>query len=159
MIVEAVLDALRASGRKLIFAESLTGGRLADAFISVPGASDVVLGAEIAYSNELKVQLLGVDEEVVAEKGAVSSEVALAMAQGVMAVGQASCDLDSGQVIAVSTTGNAGPSGEPVGLVYIAYTDGKKHKVRELNLTGDRSMIRDQTVAACVELIREQIGS
>ena len=158
MSAEQVIDHLRASGRKLIFAESITGGLLADAFISVPGASNVVLGSEVTYASSLKVALLGVNEDVLAEKGAVSAEVATAMANGVYAVGLTADDLEPGQLIAVATTGNAGPDGNPVGLVYVALTDGSKKKVREFTFTGDRALIRSQTVNAAVDLIREHLG-
>lgn len=158
MNAEIILAALRATNRKLIFAESLTGGLLIDAFVSVPGASDVVLGSEVTYANELKVALLGVDETVLADKGAVSAEVAIAMAQGVCAVGQASLDLEPGQVIAVSTTGNAGPDGDPIGLVFVAIHDGKKTKAFELHLTGDRAEIRAAAVANSISLLREHLG-
>lgn len=158
MSAEQVLEALRSAGKKLIFAESITGGLLVDAFVSIPGASDVVLGSEVTYASELKVALLGVDEGVLAEKGAVSSEVAFAMAQGVCAVGQASLDLDAGQVVAVSTTGNAGPEGDPIGLVYVAISDGKKTKVHRLELIGDRNEIRRETVEQAISLLREHLG-
>ncbi len=158
MSAEQILQALRSAGKKLIFAESITGGLLVDAFVSIPGASDVVLGSEVTYASELKVALLGVDEDVLAEKGAVSPEVAIAMAQGVCAVGQASLDLEAGQVVAVSTTGNAGPEGNPVGLVFVAITDGKKTKVHRLELTGDRNEIRRETVEQAISLLREHLG-
>lgn len=158
MSAEVILSALRAAGKKLIFAESITGGLLVDAFVSIPGASDVVLGSEVTYANELKIALLGVDEAVLESKGAVSAEVASAMAQGVCAVGQASLDLEVGQVIAVSTTGNAGPDGDPVGLVFVAIHDGKKTKVHELHLQGSRAEIRSQTVVAAISHLREHLG-
>jgi PncC family amidohydrolase len=154
---KAILEQLKGSGQKLIFAESITGGLLADEFIREPGASDVVLGSEVTYSNELKGALLGVDEELLEAKGAVSSDVAMAMAQGVYAVGLGASDLESGQLVAVSTTGNAGPSGSPVGLVFIAVTDGKRKKVREFNFTGSREEIRRQAVDSAVTMIWEQI--
>ncbi|MEY4451540.1 MAG: hypothetical protein RLZZ380_661 [Actinomycetota bacterium] len=158
MTAQKVIDQLRDSGRKLIFAESITGGLLADAFISVPGASNVVLGSEVTYASSLKVALLGVDEDLLTEKGAVSAEVATAMAHGVYAVGLAADDLEPGQLIAVATTGNAGPYGDPVGLVFVALTDGSKKKVREFVLVGDRAEIRSQTVTAAIDLIREHLG-
>ena len=158
MTAQKVIDQLRDSGRKLIFAESITGGLLADAFISVPGASTVVLGSEVTYASSLKVALLGVDEDLLAEKGAVSAEVAAAMAHGVYAVGLAADDLEPGQLIAVATTGNAGPDGNPVGLVLVALTDGSKKKVREFVFVGDRAEIRRQTVTAAIDLIREHLG-
>ena len=157
MNVEVILEQLRSTGSKLIFAESITGGLLADAFISMPGASDVVLGSEVTYANELKAALLGVDEELLETKGAVSAEVASAMAQGVYAVGLASADLEPGKLIAVATTGNAGPTGIPLGLVYLALYDGSKKKTREVTFEGSRESIRRQTVQAAVELIREHL--
>ena len=153
-----ILDHLRASGRKLIFAESLTGGLLADAFIQVPGSSDVVLGSEVTYASELKVALLGVDENLLAEHGAVSAEVASAMAHGVYAVGLAAADLEPDQLVALATTGNAGPEGEPIGRVFIALTDGSKKKVREFAFHGSRQEIRTQSVIAAVELLREHLA-
>jgi PncC family amidohydrolase len=156
--VELILDHLRASGRKLIFAESLTGGLLADAFIQVSGASDVVLGSEVTYANSLKVALLGVDEDVLAERGAVSAEVASAMAHGVYAVGLAAADLEPDQLLALATTGNAGPEGEPIGRVFIALTDGSKKKVLEFAFDGNREEIRAQSVTAAVELLREHLA-
>lgn len=157
MSAKAILEQLKGSGQKLIFAESITGGLLADEFIREPGASDVVLGSEVTYSNELKSALLGVEEDLLEAKGAVSTEVAMAMAQGVYAVGLGASDLDSGQLVAVATTGNAGPSGSPVGLVFIALTDGKRKKVREFNFTGSREEIRRQAVDSAVAMIWEQI--
>lgn len=153
-----ILEHLRSNGTKLIFAESITGGLLADAFISLPGASDVVLGSEVTYANALKTALLGVDEDVLENKGAVSAEVATAMAQGVYAVGLAAADLEPDQLLALATTGNAGPEGEPVGNVFIALTDGSKKKVREFAFTGNRQEIRAQSVDAAVELLREHLA-
>lgn len=161
MSAQAILNHLRSAGKKLIFAESLTGGLLVDAFVSIPGASDVVLGSEVTYSEELKSTLLGVPEELLTTKGAVSAEVAAAMALGVHAVGQASLELAAGQVIAVATTGNAGPeaqSGQPVGKVYISINDGQKSKTREFNFEGDRATIRAAAVAGAVDFLREHLG-
>ena len=158
MSVESILETLKANGKKLIFAESITGGLLADAFISVAGASDVVLGSEVTYASELKIALLGVDEDVLAEKGAVSAEVVAQMAQGACAVGQGTLELEPGDVISLATTGNAGPDGNPVGQVFVALYDGKKSKVRELALAGTRTEIRDQTVLAAISLLREHLG-
>lgn len=161
MSAEGIINKLRIGGRKLIFAESVTGGLMADAFISVPGASDVVLGSEVTYDSRLKVTLLGIDEELIQEPGPVSSEVASAMAKAVSAIGQASCDLAPGQVIALSTTGNAGPESQgtaPVGRAYLAICDGSKVKVRELNLSGTRQEIRAQVVLAGIEFLWEHLS-
>ncbi|MEY2694597.1 MAG: hypothetical protein RL142_945 [Actinomycetota bacterium] len=161
MSAEAILNKLRAEGKKLIFAESLTGGLLVDAFVSIPGASDVVLGSEVTYSEALKSSLLGVPEDLLEVKGAVSTEVAAAMALGVHAVGQAALDIAPKDVIAVATTGNAGPttqSGQPVGKVFIAINDGSKSRTRELSLSGDRASIRAGAVAGAVDVLREHLG-
>jgi nicotinamide mononucleotide (NMN) deamidase PncC len=80
------------------------------------------------------------------------------MAQGVCAVGQGSLELEPGEVIALATTGNAGPEGNPIGQVFIALYDGKKAKVRELALVGTRTEIREQTVQAAISLLREHLG-
>lgn len=161
MSAAAILEALRAEGKKLIFAESLTGGLLIDAFVSIPGASDVVLGSEVTYAEALKSALLGVPEDLLESRGAVSAEVSAAMALGVHAVGQAATDLDASQVIAVATTGNAGPtaqSGQPVGKVFVSINDGQKSKTREFDFAGDRSTIRTAAVAGAVDFLREHLG-
>ena len=159
MTPERIIDDCRKAHRKLIFAESLTGGLLVDAFVTIPGASDVVLGSEVTYSNELKVALLGVDENLLATQGAVSAEVARQMVKSAHAIGQTVAGVTGSQVLAASTTGNAGPSGDPVGQVFIAVTDGIKTKVQEFLFNGDRHEIRTQTVAEAIRLISEFSGN
>lgn len=109
--VARVLD-----GRTLAFAESCTGGALSARIVSVPGSSRYFLGSIVAYSNELKMHALGVEESTLIRYGAVSEECALEMARGARKL--------TGADIAVSTTGIAGPDGgtpeKPVGLVYVA---------------------------------------
>ena len=105
MTVEAlaarVVDDLRQRNLRIAVAESLTGGLLTGAITSVPGSSDVLLGGVVAYTNQVKAQILGVDAEFLATRGAVDGQVATAMARGVM-------DL-LGADVAVATTGVAGP--------------------------------------------------
>jgi nicotinamide-nucleotide amidase len=110
------LSALHARGAKVAIAESCTGGLVAQQLTALPGASEVVQGGVVAYANAAKQQWLGVPRELLERHGAVSEEVALAMAEGVRATGL--CD------VAVATTGIAGPSGgtpdKPVGTLCVA---------------------------------------
>lgn len=120
--------------RTLALAESCTGGALAARIVSVPGSSSHFLGGLVAYSNDIKVRLLGVPAPVLIEHGAVSEECALEMARGARRV--------FGADLAVSTTGIAGPEGgsegKPVGLVYIALVT-PDEEVCTCNVwTGDR---------------------
>jgi nicotinamide-nucleotide amidase len=114
-----VLDAARAKGLKIATAESCTGGLIAGLLTEIPGSSDVFERGFVTYSNEAKEQMLDVPGELIAEHGAVSAEVAEAMADG--AIRNSAAD------IAVAVTGIAGPGGsgvKPAGLVYIAIAHG-----------------------------------
>jgi len=139
-------EALRARGWSIAVAESCTGGLIAAAIASVPGASDYFKGGVIAYADDAKTRLLGVDPALIAKHGAVSEEVAKAMAIGAREHLHAT--------LAVSTTGIAGPGGgtaeKPVGLVFVALArPGDKPTVRRLNLPGSRAVIqRRATIAA-----------
>jgi nicotinamide-nucleotide amidase len=116
-IVETLTDLLLKKGMKLITAESCTGGLLAATITHKPGASEVYDRGFITYSNEAKVDMLGVPQDLIDTHGAVSAEVAKAMAEG--ALNNSDADLS------VSITGIAGPDGgtkeKPVGLVYFGY--------------------------------------
>ncbi len=146
----AVLDRCRAAGLKLATAESCTGGMVAAALTDIAGSSDVVERGFITYSNEAKSELLGVPAELIAAHGAVSAEVAEAMARGVLA--HAPVDL------AVSVTGIAGPGGatqtKPVGLVHfgIARRGGACRTERHV-FTGDRSAVRRAATAHALALL------
>jgi nicotinamide-nucleotide amidase len=148
--------ALRARGWTLAIAESCTGGLVGHMLTREPGASDFLLLDAVTYANSAKSNILGVDEETIRWHGAVSSEVATAMAKGARRV--ASADL------ALSLTGVAGPGGgseeKPVGTVYLALArpDGTvdvKHRV----LPGDRGQIQTLAAYAGLELIRELCAS
>jgi PncC family amidohydrolase len=144
-----VLQALR--GKRLATAESLTGGGIGAAITGVSGASKVYAGGIISYTNEVKHGLLGVPTELLDTLGAVSGPVAKAMAEGARKALRADA--------AVSVTGLAGPDGDefghPVGTVFIGYADGEKSLFREYHFSGDREAVRNQTIAAALDLVLE----
>jgi competence/damage-inducible protein CinA-like protein len=149
-VEELVLAACRARGLSLAVAESCTGGLVAARLTSVPGSSDVFRGGVVAYADEVKRDELGVPEELLERVGAVSAEVAAAMASG------ARQRLQAG--VGVSVTGIAGPGGgtpaKPVGLVYLHAEAPWGGAERELNLPGDRAAIRGRAAAAALHLVR-----
>ena len=133
---------------KISTAESCTGGMLSAVITDVPGASEVFDSGFVTYSNEAKIKMLGVSESLLQEKGAVSFEVAEAMAEGTIA--------NSSADISVSITGVAGPTGgtedKPVGLVYIGCASkGEKTEVGQYNFSGDRASIRMQSVKIALD--------
>ena len=142
-----VLSALQ--GRTLVTAESLTGGGIGAALTGVSGASAVYKGGIISYTNEVKHGILGVPVEVLDQYGAVSEPVAKAMAEGTRKVLEAD--------VAVSVTGLAGPGGDafgnPVGTVFIGYSDSNVTEVKHCLFSGDREAIRQQTVEEALRLI------
>ncbi|ALX66811.1 CinA family protein [Microbacterium sp. XT11] len=145
-------------GWTLGVAESLTGGALSAAVVSVPGASATLLGAVVAYATPVKHTLLGVDGELLAEFGAVHPEVARQMAAGV----RAAVAVDGRPAdVGVSTTGIAGPTspdGQPVGTVHIGVVTPESTTVTSLILAGTREEIRRQTVDAAVDALLGAIG-
>ena len=151
-LAEEVLAACRARHWHLAMAEACTGGLVAAALTAIAGSSDVVERSFVAYSNEAKMELLGVSADTIAAHGAVSAQTAAAMARG--AVAHARVDL------AVSITGVAGPGGgtpqKPVGLVYlgVARKDGTARIERRI-FAGDRTEIRNTALLLVLELLRE----
>ena len=154
-ISEIVLDLCRARGLTLATAESCTGGMVAARLTGVAGASDVFLGSVVAYANDVKEGGLGVPAELIAEHGAVSAEVAAAMAAG--ARERLCAD------IAVAVTGVAGPGGgtaeKPVGLVFAHAVGPDGEKSVRTELPGDREMIRGRATAASLHLVRRLLES
>ena len=141
--VLALAQALRERGLKLATAESCTGGLIAAACTAVAGSSDWFERGFVTYSNEAKTESLGVDAALIATHGAVSAEVACAMAGGALAHSRAD--------LAVAVTGIAGPAGatpgKPVGTVWLAVARrGGATQTDLLELRGDRASIRTQTV-------------
>ena len=146
---EKLLEVLRQRKMKLAVAESCTGGLVADRIVSIAGSSDVFDRGFVTYSNESKIEMLGVDPKIIEEHGAVSPETALAMAEGARE--------RAGVDISASVTGIAGPSGgtpdKPVGLVYIAVADKNGSDVKRFRFTGDRQANRSRSAfSVLVEL-------
>lgn len=134
-------------------AESCTGGMIASKLINFPGVSEIFMEGAVTYSNEAKINRLGVKRETLEKYGAVSEETAKEMAEGIAKT--------SNTNIGISTTGIAGPSGgtdeKPVGLVYIGiYIDGKV-TVTKLSRGGDRQMIRSRATIMALDLLRREL--
>jgi nicotinamide-nucleotide amidase len=146
--VTEVVGALTSRGQTVACAESLTGGLLVSRLIDPPGASVVVRGGVVAYATEVKASALGVDERLLAARGAVDPDVARQMAEGVRRTMGADWGL--------ATTGVAGPDpqdGMPVGRVYVAVAGPEGTRVEEHDLSGDRREIRDAAVGAALALL------
>jgi nicotinamide-nucleotide amidase len=154
-VSEIVIDLCRVRGLTLATAESCTGGMVASRITGVPGASDVFVGAVVAYANGVKEAELGVPADLIAEYGAVSAEVAGAMAEGARA--------RLGADVAVGVTGVAGPGGgtpdKPVGLVFAHAVAPNGERSVRTELPGDREMIRGRATAASLHLVRRLLES
>ena len=152
-IEEEIGPLLRKAGLTIAVAESCTGGMLGQRISSVGGSSDYFLGGVIAYANDVKVRLLGVDVDVLAREGAVSAAVAEEMATGVRAA------LGSG--IALSVTGIAGPTGgsreKPVGLVFIGMAEDAGCRSEKFQFTGDREAVRQRTADEALQWLRKAL--
>ncbi|WP_155372171.1 CinA family protein [Catellatospora vulcania] len=151
--VEDLVGRLVARRQTVAAAESLTGGLLTATLVTVPGVSRVLRGGLVVYATDLKHSLAGVDAALLAERGPVDPDVALALARGA----RERCGADWG----LSTTGVAGPGpqdGKPAGTVYVALAgpDGQAD-VRELHVDGDRQQVRDTAVAAVLGLLRAAV--
>ena len=143
------------AGRRIATAESCTAGLLAARLTDRPGSSEYVMGGVVSYSNEAKVQLLGVDPALIEAHGAVSEPVAEAMAAGALQ--------RFGADTAVAITGIAGPGGgtpeKPVGTVCftVALADGGPTITRTLRLPGNRSDIRERSTTVAMHLLRRTL--
>ncbi len=152
-LAETVLKILRTRGETVAVAESLTGGLVGAALTDVPGASSVVRGGVVAYATAVKATVLGVEDAVLHTHGAVSPQVARAMASGVRSM--------CGATYGVATTGVAGPQpqdGKPVGTVHVAVCGPAGARVASPLLRGDRTWIRALTVAHALDLLRRTAG-
>jgi nicotinamide-nucleotide amidase len=148
-LAAALQDRCLARSLTLAVAESCTGGLVAHAITRQPGASGYFLGGVVSYSNEVKIASLDVPANVLEQHGAVSAQVALAMATGVRS--------RLGATIGAGVTGVAGPDGgteaKPVGLVYVAVADADGSEVRRFQWTGDRIANITLSAAAVLELL------
>src|SRR5499427_37210 len=147
---EVVARLLTRNQATIAVAESCTGGLLAERLTSIAGSSSYFLGGAVCYSNELKTAWADVPPELIQAKGAVSSEVAVALAQGIRR--------RVGSTLGVGITGIAGPGGgseeKPVGTVHIAVAGPADTKTRALRFPGDREMVRMQASQAALDVVR-----
>jgi nicotinamide-nucleotide amidase len=152
-LARRVGEAFRERGLRLATAESCTGGLVAHLITEVPGSSDYFTGALVTYSNQNKIALAEVPPEVLEAHGAVSAQVAMAMAEGTRR--------RLGVDVAVAITGVAGPDGgtaaKPVGLTYVAIADANGSDVRRHVWDGDRSANKRLSAAAALEFALERI--
>lgn len=153
-LAETVLEAARMRGLSLATAESCTGGLVSAALTAVPGSSAVLAGGVVAYANSVKEGLLGIQPELLRRHGAVSGEVAKAMARGVRE--------RLGADLAVSVTGIAGPDGgtpdKPVGLVWFAISSTTGEQSITRNLFGDRNGVRERATITALDLVRRHLS-
>lgn len=145
-----IIEALTNGGKHITFAESCTGGMLAEMLTAVSGASECFDGSFVTYANEQKEKLIDVRHETLAKYGAVSYQTALEMSRGAR--------LALGADIGAGVTGIAGPGGgtpeKPVGLVYISISTKDIHCFCRLNLDGDRFEVRRKTCLYVLELVK-----
>ena len=148
---EQVAELLKEKNLKITCAESCTGGLISGRLVNVSGISDYYEAGIVTYANEAKEKFLGVPGDMLEKHGAVSSQVAEAMAKG--AIGFAQAD------VSIAVTGIAGPGGgtpeKPVGLVYMACCVNGEVTVRKHNFTGDRQTVRECTVQEALKLVVE----
>ena len=150
--VLALAAALRGRGWKIVTAESCTGGLIAAACTAIAGSRDWFERGFVTYSNEAKAELLGVPKALIEAHGAVSAEVACAMAEGALS--------NSHAQLAVAVTGIAGPNGatpgKPVGTVWLAVARaGVAAQAELLTLAGDRAAVREQSVQRALQRLLE----
>jgi nicotinamide-nucleotide amidase len=153
ILEEAVGCLLQEAKSTVAVAESCTGGLIAQRLSATPGSSDSFLGGYVTYSSDLKVKVLGVHPDLIRIHGAVSEQVARAMAEGTRRL--------LGSTYALSTTGFAGPDGgteaNPLGTVYIGLASEESCEVKRIQLIGDRTRIRSMAAQTALDLLRRQL--
>ena len=153
MTAPRLLAEVAARGWTIGVAESLTGGLVTAALVAVPGASRVLRGGIVAYATDLKAGLLGVDTDLLAERGAVDEAVAAQMAAGIRTA--------TGADVGLATTGVAGPDpqdGQGPGVVFVAVSTPVASEVQRLDLDGDRSKVIADSVRAVLDLALVLVG-
>ena len=150
---QVLVELLTRKKLTLAVAESCTGGLLANRITNVPGSSVVFLAGYVCYSNEAKVEILGVEPKLIEKHGAVSEEVARTMAEGARKRGRST--------YALATTGIAGPNGgtkeKPVGTVYVALADASETKVKRLFFPSDRETFKQLVAQVAFEMLRRKL--
>jgi nicotinamide-nucleotide amidase len=153
LLEEVLVKQLTHRNETLAVAESCTGGLLANRITNVPGASKIFLAGYITYSNEAKIDILDVDAKMIDKHGAVSDEVARAMAEGACARARST--------YALSTTGVAGPSGgskeKPAGTVYVGFASRERTVAKKFFFPNDRETFKQQTAQAAFDLLRRKL--
>ncbi len=150
-VLAAVHADLRELGATIAVAESLTGGLLTAALTSTAGASETVRGGLVVYATDLKATMAGVPADLLAERGAVDPDVALALARGVRT--------RLGATYGLGVTGVAGPDpqdGKPVGTVFLAIAGPSDEIVAERTFSGDRAAIRSAAVDATLDVLKRE---
>jgi nicotinamide-nucleotide amidase len=146
---EKIIQTLTKREQTITFAESCTGGRIAAEFTAVSGASAVLHGAAVTYSNEIKHQWLGVDNDILERYGAVSEACVSQMLEGILKMADADC--------AIAVSGIAGPTGgtptKPVGTVYIGIQTPDTKEIHHALFKGDREAVQMQSVAFAVKTL------
>ena len=149
--VEKIITKLASQKQTISFAESCTGGRIAAAFTSISGASSVLNGSVVTYSNDIKHKWLNVDSAVLETYGAVSSQCVFQMLEGVLNF--------SGADYALAVSGIAGPSGgskeKPVGTVYIGLQTPQNKEVFKCLFHGNRDEVQEQSTAFAIKKLEE----
>ena len=150
-LTEKIIQKLTQKKQTISFAESCTGGRIAAAFTAISGASEVLHGACVTYSNDIKHQWLGVSNEVLANYGAVSEPCVAQMLEGIQKM--------TGSDYAIAVSGIAGPTGgtefKPVGTVYIGIKTPFDQEVHHCHFNGSREEVQEQSTRFAIEKIAE----
>ena len=153
-MIEKIIKELKRKEETITFAESCTGGRIAAAFTSVSGASSILNGSCVTYSNQIKHQWLGVELQVLENYGAVSQECVSQMLDGIQKMAQSD--------YAIAVSGIAGPTGgtniKPVGTVYIGILTPHKKEIHHCIFKGNREEIQMQSTQFAIEKLNELLN-